>query len=128
MSKQSLKFIISAVLIVLGFFLFKDLLKKPKSEPGAEKALTEAVHQGAFLVDVRTPAEFAEGSVNGAVNIPLGTVEEELTQFKDKEKIVVFCKSGNRSSQAKAILEQNGFQNVINGGTWQDVKAIAEKK
>lgn len=77
--------------------------------------------KGTFLVDVRTPAEFAEGSAKGAVNIPLDKVEAELEQFKGKEAIVVFCRSGNRSGQAKYILEQKGIQNVINGGTWQNV-------
>jgi rhodanese-related sulfurtransferase len=46
---------------------------------------------------------------------------------KFKENIVVFCRSGNRSGQAKSILEQNGFVNVTNGGTWQDVNTILKK-
>jgi rhodanese-related sulfurtransferase len=85
------------------------------------------IKDGAFLVDVRTPAEFAEGHVNGSTNIPLDQVATELEQFKGKEQIIVFCRSGNRSGQAKMILEQNGFKNVINGGTWQDVKEAIEK-
>lgn len=86
--------------------------------------LTEAIKDGAFLVDVRTPAEFANGSVKGAVNIPLDKVPTELSKFKGKENIVVFCRSGNRSGQAKSILEQNGFKGVINGGTWQNVNHV----
>jgi phage shock protein E len=84
--------------------------------------LGEALKDGAFLVDVRTPAEFSSGSVKGAVNIPLDTIPNQLSIFKGKKYIVVFCRSGGRSSQAKSILERNGFQNVINGGTWQNVK------
>lgn len=84
------------------------------------------IEQGAFLVDVREPGEFAEGTAKGAVNIPLGSVATELTKFKGKENIVVFCRSGNRSGQAKTILEQNGFKNVINGGTWQEVNHFIE--
>ncbi len=83
--------------------------------------LTEVIKDGAFLVDVRTPAEFSTGSVKGAVNIPLDKVPSQLSKFKNKKSIVVFCRSGNRSGQAKSILENNGFQNVINGGTWQNV-------
>ena len=83
--------------------------------------LIEALKEGAFLVDVRTPAEFATGSVKGAVNIPLDQVVKQLSKFKNKKNIIVFCRSGNRSGQAKAILQQNGFQHVINGGTWQNV-------
>ncbi len=90
--------------------------------------LTEAIKDGAYLVDVRTPAEFAGGSVKGAVNIPLDKVPTELSKFKGKENIVVFCRSGNRSGQAKSILEQNGFQNVVNGGTWQNVNQVVNQE
>ena len=89
--------------------------------------LEKLVKEGAFLVDVRTPEEFAEGNVNGSTNIPLDQITANLDKFKEKENIVVFCRSGNRSGQAKGVLEQNGFANVINGGTWQDVDAIVNK-
>ena len=89
--------------------------------------LATLVNEGAFLVDVRSPGEFADGNVKGSVNIPLDQVQNQLAKFKDKEYIVVFCRSGNRSGQAKSILEQNGFTNVTNGGTWQDVNAVINK-
>jgi rhodanese-related sulfurtransferase len=76
------------------------------------------INDGAFLVDVRTEAEFAEGHIKGSTNIPLHTIPNELEQFKNKTTIIVFCRSGGRSSQAKAYLDVNGFTNVINGGTW----------
>jgi rhodanese-related sulfurtransferase len=53
---------------------------------------------------VRTEAEFAEGHVDGSTNIPLDQVANQLEKFKRKEQIVVFCRSGNRSGQAKMIL------------------------
>ncbi|HLP12352.1 MAG TPA: rhodanese-like domain-containing protein [Flavobacteriales bacterium] len=87
--------------------------------------LTKVIKEGAFLVDVRTPSEFASGSVKGAVNIPLDKLPGQLSKFKGKKNIVVFCKSGARSSQAKSILEQNGFEHVINGGAWQNVYQAA---
>ncbi|MBC7641681.1 MAG: rhodanese-like domain-containing protein [Flavobacterium sp.] len=80
-----------------------------------------------FYVDVRTPAEFAQGSVKGAVNIPLDQIENQLVKFKGKKNIIVFCRSGNRSSRAKVILEQNGITNVTNGGSWEDVNAKLKK-
>lgn len=86
-----------------------------------DQSLENAIKGGAFLVDVRTPGEFASGSAKGAVNIPLDKIQTQLVKFKGKKDIIVFCKSGNRSSQAKAILEQQGFKNIINGGTWQNV-------
>ncbi|MBS1573036.1 MAG: rhodanese-like domain-containing protein [Bacteroidetes bacterium] len=96
--------------------------------PTDNSNLKEVVKNGAFLVDVRTPAEFSGGSVKGAVNIPLDKVPSQLSKFKNKKSIVVFCRSGSRSGQAKSILESNGFQNVINGGTWQNVKQIVNQE
>ena len=86
--------------------------------------LKEVIKEGAFLVDVRTPSEFASGSVKEAVNIPLDKVSGQLSKFKGKKHIVVFCRSGNRSGQAKSILEKNGFDNVVNGGTWNNVQKV----
>lgn len=93
-----------------------------------DESLTKVIQDGAFLVDVRTPMEFSEGHVKGSVNIPLNTVESQLSKFKNKKNIVVFCRSGGRSSQAKSILEKNGFENVINGRTWTAVDSIVNKK
>jgi phage shock protein E len=101
------------------FDIFKNLFASTDNSQ-----LNDAIKNGAFLVDVRSSAEFSSGSVKGAVNIPLDQVANQLTQFKDKKSIVVFCRSGNRSGQAKSILEQNGFQDVINGGTWENVNQV----
>jgi phage shock protein E len=78
-------------------------------------------YKNSFLVDVRSPEEFATGTAAGAVNIPYDQVATHLNEFKNKEQIVVFCKSGGRSSQAKATLEQNGFKNVTNGINLENV-------
>jgi rhodanese-related sulfurtransferase len=83
--------------------------------------LKSVIDKGALLVDVREPGEFASGSAKGAINVPLGSISGQIAKFKNKENIIVFCRSGNRSGQAKMILEQNGIKNVVNGGTWQNV-------
>jgi len=83
--------------------------------------LKDIIERGAFLVDVRTPSEFSGGHVKGSVNIPLDTIASQLSKFKNKKTIIVFCRSGARSSQAKSILEKNGFTNIVNGGTWNNV-------
>ncbi|WP_300662713.1 rhodanese-like domain-containing protein [Fluviicola sp.] len=102
------------------FGVFKNLFT------GNSQELTEAIKNGAYLVDVRTPEEFSSGSVNGAVNIPLDRISGQLAKFKGKEQIVVFCRSGARSGQAKSILERNGIQHVFNGGSWQQVAQIKQ--
>ncbi len=88
---------------------------------GPSVDLTSKINEGAFLVDVRTPGEFADGHVKGSVNIPLDNITKEIAKFKNKTSVIVFCRSGNRSGMAKSLLEQQGINNVINGGTWQNV-------
>ena len=88
--------------------------------------LQAIIKEGAFLVDVRAPDEFAGGHVKGSVNIPLDQVVYQLSKFNNKKNIIVFCQSGGRSGQAKSILEKNGFSNVINGGSWTNVKQFVE--
>ncbi len=102
----------------MGFF---DLFK---SSGASTEKLKEIVNDNAFLVDVRSPGEFSSGSVKGAKNIPLDKINARLKDFKGKSNIVVFCRSGNRSGQAKSILEQNGVSNVTNGGTWMQVNKL----
>ena len=103
------------------FGIFKNMFAQTDSNQ-----LEKVIKEGAFLVDVRTPQEFAGGHVKGSVNIPLDKVQSQLSKFKSKENIVVFCRSGNRSSQAKSILEQNGFKNITNGATWQNVNQFVK--
>jgi len=89
--------------------------------------LEKTIKDGATLVDVRSAGEFAGGSAKGAINIPLDQLPNQVNKLKDKSHIVVFCRSGARSGQAKAFLEKSGFTNVTNGGTWQDVSDAVNK-
>jgi len=87
--------------------------------------LENAIREGALLVDVRTPGEFSSGSVKGAINIPYDNVLKNLKKFEGQTSVVVFCRSGARSAQAKALLDRNNILNVVNGGPWQNVaKAV----
>lgn len=88
----------------------------------------EKIEPGALIVDVRTRAEFEKGSYPGAINIPLQEVEERLREFGDaRSEIVVFCRSGNRSGQARDILVSVGFTNVKNGGGLDDMLKLKKK-
>ena len=79
------------------------------------------IPEGAFLLDVREPAEVAGGTIPGAVNIPLGDLRDRLGEVPKDRPIVVFCKVGQRGYFAERILVQRGY-NVFNlsGGytTW----------
>lgn len=79
-------------------------------------------------VDVRTPKEFAAETVDGAVNIPLNQVEENLDFFKDKKHVVLFCNSGRQSGLALEILEKNGIYNAYNGTNVKRVNQLQNGK
>ncbi len=90
--------------------------------------IVQALNNKAYLVDVRTREEFAEGSAQGAVNIPVDEIPKKLSAFEGKQEIIVFCKSGGRSAQAKRFLTQKGFEKVTNGGTWKKVQELLNEK
>ena len=76
----------------------------------------------ATIVDVRTPEEFAGQHVPGAINIPLDEVTQRINEFKEMPKpIIAYCRSGNRSGMAVAILKQNGIAEAVNGGGIDDM-------
>lgn len=131
MSKQS---ILIAAITLGSVFASCSNASGNTEKTSAVQSITESASpedttktKNIFFVDVRTPGEFSQGSVSGAVNIPLDQVQARIEEFKGKDEIVVFCRSGNRSSQAKSILEQYGITNVINGGSWEDVKKTYNK-
>lgn len=101
------------------FGLIKSLFTK-----SPQVDLDAIIREGAWLVDVRSQAEFAAGHVKGSVNIPLDQVERRLAEFRKKNAVIVFCQSGMRSSRALSILKQNGITNVYNGGTWTQVQRL----
>jgi rhodanese-related sulfurtransferase len=74
----------------------------------------EKIPTNALLIDVREPSEFATGSFEGAINIPLGSLREHLAELPYSRPIVVYCKVGQRGYFAEQILRQNGFVNVYN--------------
>ena len=91
------------------------------------QSLPEIVNQKeTLLVDVRTPEEFTQGSVKNAVNIPLKDLESHIQQFRGKKNIVVFCRRGNRSAEAKKILQKFDIKNVFDGGAWQNVQNLVK--
>jgi rhodanese-related sulfurtransferase len=81
------------------------------------KKITEA---GVITVDVRTPGEFMTGHIQGAQNIDFesGNFENQISTLDKNGTYAVYCRSGNRSGQAVAIMHDAGFHNVynLNGG------------
>ncbi len=112
---------ISALLTALAFLTLTFACRAGDAETAKVRAKLKA---GALVVDVRTTAEFASGAYQGAINIPVDQVEKRLTEFGDpKRAIILYCRSGHRAGQAKAILEKNGFVDVTNAGGLKDMPA-----
>jgi phage shock protein E len=74
------------------------------------------------VVDVRTPAEYAAGHLDGAVNLDVSAAgfETELEALDPTADYVIYCQSGNRSSRAVALMEQAGFTSVRDAGGISD--------
>ena len=84
-----------------------------------DAAITQMAEEDNFiLLDVRTPEEFADGHIPGAINIPNESIgENDIAELPDKEqRIYVYCRSGNRSKQASAKLVNLGYTNVVEIG------------
>ena len=71
---------------------------------------------GVVTLDVRTPAEFAEGYIEGArlIDFQSGNFENEIASLDKNATYAVYCRSGNRSSQAVKVMQDAGFTNVFN--------------
>ena len=67
-----------------------------------------------FMLDVRTPAEFATGGMPGAVNIPLAELRERLDEIPRDKRIILYCKVGHIAYNAARILEARGITNYAN--------------
>lgn len=80
---------------------------------------------GAVIIDVREPDEWADGHIPGAILIPLGELPSRLGDVPPNRPIVVVCRSGNRSAQGRDILLGAGFPAVtsLDGGMTDWAKA-----
>lgn len=82
------------------------------------------------VVDVRTPEEYKEEHIKGAINVPEQVIADEKTEeyLPDKDaEILVYCKSGNRSATATARLVKQGYTNVKDFGGIEDWPYEKEK-
>jgi len=70
-----------------------------------------------IIIDVREPYEYAQGHVNGALNIPLAELSgsKELNDIAKDTEIVLYCRSGGRAGAGIEALRQLGFTNTVNG-------------
>ncbi len=104
-------------LVVVAFAIASMALasEPQRVEPKAVNERIAWSDRSLVLLDVRTPAEYAEGHLPGAINIPhteLASRVAELSDARDRD-IVVYCRSGTRAEQALGVLKDAGFSRLF---------------
>ena len=103
--------------ITLGMLLLTMITAKAQT-------LAERINaKNATLIDVRTPEEFAKGTAEGAINIPLEEIGTRWQELKGKENVVLFCRRGIRAGKAQDILKKHNIT-AVNGKTVEHIKSL----
>lgn len=107
-----------------------DSASDASDAPGAytvsAKVAVEIIEAGeATIVDVRSPAEYAQAHVEGAVNIDVDGADfaDQIAELDPDERYLVYCHSGNRSAQAAAQMEGAGITDIADAGGLADLAA-----
>lgn len=108
------KFLIWAILAVAAVAVVIGLTLPPASVNAkiGNDELTKLKGEGALIVDVRTPGEYASGHIPDAINVPVDTIQEVSAGWDKKKAVVVYCATGARSANAAAYLAAQGFKKV----------------
>ncbi len=111
--------VFGAVLVVAAGFLVLLLQGSPASITEITPAQAyEKQQAGAFFLDVRTEAEYAEAHIADSVLIPLDELQNRLAEVPRDQDVVVICRSGARSREGAALLQKAGFTRItcLSGG------------
>lgn len=73
-----------------------------------------AVGDGVMLVDIRTPAEVAQGAIPNAARLPMHLLPLRMNELPRDRDVVLYCRSGARSYQACAYMMQQGYDRILN--------------
>ena len=113
--------VMSALLLIGALAGCSTSKQAATSSRSVEQVAWDAIARGAPVIDVRTDAEFQEGHLPGAVNIPYDQITSRFGELPaDKNQtIVLYCRSGRRSGIARRSLEELGFTNAINAGGYE---------
>ena len=76
----------------------------------------EVASEGFVLIDVRTPEEYAQGFIGGAINMDMKNESfvSNIQQIDKNKKVYLYCKAGGRSAKASKVLDSLGYKNIIN--------------
>lgn len=110
--KSMLTWLIPVAVLAIALILYAIFSQKSNTPSSANTlpaniSVTEAAElfeAGAFMLDVRTPAEWNENHVDGAVLIPLDQLSSRIDEIPTDQDVLIICRSGNRSTDARNIL------------------------
>lgn len=106
--------------ILMTLFLAYFLARTFKMS-SVKKKLPKLLKEGALVVDVRSPAEYKTGHIEGSINIPLQEISNRYGELDQSKTILLCCASGGRSAVATNILKSKGFLHVHNVGGWSNL-------
>ena len=105
--------------INMAGFVAAGLLRGDHPQVDVEAVLAAPLEQRPLLVDVRTPQEFSQGHIPGALNIPVDELRLRLEELPRQGPIAVYCQVGQRGYLATRILQQAGFSAANIGGGYK---------
>ena len=108
--------------INMAGFVAGGLLRGDHPQVDVEAVLAAPDAERPFVLDVRTPQEFASGHIPGAVNIPVDDLRSRLGELPRDRKIAAYCQVGQRGYLATRILLQAGLSAVNIGGGYKTYK------
>lgn len=103
-------------------------ISKLTTRPAGEQCW-QLIQEGATVIDVRSPQEFAGGHLPQAINIPLDNLDTWLHKLENRQQVfVLYCGAGIRAQKGCDILKANGLESVINGGALKDLLSSQPKR
>lgn len=104
-----------AALVIATIWLFSPAMAE-SGDPEIAKQAWPLIETGALLIDVRTPEEFDEGHIDGAVNLTSEDTDSIIAAIgTDQDRqVVLYCGTGRRAGIVKTALEQAGYTQVFN--------------
>ena len=110
------------VLVVLTIWLIAPVLAG--GDPKAASQAWPMIEAGALVIDVRSPEEFADGHLDGAVNIQWHDSEAiaEAIGINKQRQVVMYCRSGNRANKSITKMKALGYDNIFNATGLQALK------
>ncbi len=123
MEKQTQIILVFAVIVLAAtayYFIQKGSTQNPNYGNVDSKTAQDIINEKGDLVilDVRTVSEYESGHLEGAINIPVEELSQRLSELNPSDEILVYCRTGNRSTSAVRILKSNGFEKLyhMDGG------------